>query len=192
MRAAAYVRHSCCGSGGRGAGSRIPPRLHPRAVRTKQASRCQHEPVQTAYGNIPPPLFSLVQRERGRDEAIRLVTSRRGPQTREISCHALMSLIQLVLHLQSTKLAPFSHISKGYEDGWNGTVSGYVQVQQPHDKRNECLGGVHKRRLQREEKTSVYMSHLYFYFSLLTDWALGFPWAIKGGQRYRVEQQFEK
>ena len=152
------------------------------AVHTKQASRCQHEPVQTAYGDILPPLFSLVQRERGRDEAIRLVTSGKGPQSQEISCHALISLIQLVLHLQSTKLAPFSHTSKGYEDGWNGTVSGYVQL--PHDKRNECLGGVHKRRLQREEKTSVYMSHLYFYFSLLTDWALGFPWAIKGGQRY--------
>ena len=36
------------------------------AVHTKQASRCQHEPVQTVYGDILPPLFSLVQRERGR------------------------------------------------------------------------------------------------------------------------------
>ena len=172
MRAAAYVRHSCCGSGGRGAGSRIPPRLHPRAVRTKQASRCQHEPVQTTYGDILPPLFSLVQMERGRDEAIRLVTSRRGPQTREISCHALMSLIQLVLHLQSTKLAPFSRTSKGYEDGWDGTDTySYLTT-----KGMSALAGSTRKDF-KEKKRLQFTCHTFI--SISPSSLIG-PWAFLG------------
>jgi len=54
----------------------------------------------------PPSSLLSRPKGKGKDEAIGLVTSGKGPQTQEISCHALISLIQLVLHLQSTKLAP--------------------------------------------------------------------------------------